>query len=156
MEHCRTHTVKRETQRAQCAGSSEAQTVCHAGDTTFLITTAELKHFLQLLLGPRTAAKSRWWSLEFLGAPALSGGGRWQHLQTRGHQCSRAACLHPAHYSRFVIVPRLFSLWRKQRKEGCLAVPDLSALRKDPGLPLLSGIKVKFWEKAMHAVNTGI
>lgn len=156
MEHRRTHTVKREIQRAQCAGASEAQTVCHEGSTVFLITTEKLKHFLHLLLGPRTAAKMGWWSLEFLGTSARSGGGRWQHLPTWGHQCSRAARLHPAHYSRFVIVPRLFALWRKQREQGCLAVPGLSALGKDPGLLLFSRIKVKSWEKTMHAVNNGI
>ena len=57
MEHRGTCTVKTEIQRAQCAGTSEAQTVCHEGSTVFLIITEKLKHFLQLLLGPRTAAK---------------------------------------------------------------------------------------------------
>lgn len=33
--------------------------VCHEGSTVFLITTEKLKHFLQLLLGPRTAVKMR-------------------------------------------------------------------------------------------------
>lgn len=81
-------------------------------------------------------------SLEFPGVSALSGGGRRQHLQARRHECSRAARLHPAHYSRFVIVPRPISPWREQREEGCLAVPGLSALRRDPGLLLSPGISL--------------
>lgn len=57
MEHCGTHTVKREIQRVQCAGASEAQTACHEESTVFLVTTEKLKCFLWLLMGPRTAAK---------------------------------------------------------------------------------------------------
>lgn len=87
----------------------------------------------------------------------LSGGELWQHLQTREHHCSRAARLHPAQYSKFVIMSKtMFSLWRQQREQGCLVVPGLSALGKEPGLLLFSRIKSKCWEKMMHSVNTAI
>lgn len=49
--------MKREIQRVQCAGASEAQTACHEESTVFLVITEKLKCFLWLLMGPRTAAK---------------------------------------------------------------------------------------------------